>query len=73
MKTTGFCTVNVDYGDKGEIYLRVSSPLVGEVDVEMSPDELMIFLVDVSNGLATGRLRELEEQIKRDLEREQRR
>lgn len=69
MKTTSFGSINVEY--EGDIcLLTISSPMDGKVTVSMSPDELMMLLVEIGNGLSTGRAEELKRRIEQELKRE---
>ena len=72
MKTRNFSTVNIDVVEDGTCYLNVYAPEDGSVSVELSPDELLIFLVEVSNGLHSGRLMEVAKVIEKELQKEQR-
>jgi hypothetical protein len=73
MKTTSFGKINIRHEVDGEVILEVSSPSDGTVSLSMTPDEVMLFLVEVGNGLALARRIELSEKIKRNQLRENRR
>ena len=73
MKTTSFGKINIRHEGGGEVILEVSSPSDGTVSLSMTPDEVMLFLVEVGNGLALARRIELSEKIKRNQLREDRR
>ena len=73
MKTTSFGKINIRHEVDGEVILEVSSPSDGTVSLSMTPDEVMLFLVEVGNGLALARRVELADKIKRNQLREDRR
>lgn len=72
MKTMGFSVLKINHNDDGAI-LFASSPAQGSVEIELTPDELMLFLVEVGNGLKDARSIELNKKIRKDLEKENRR
>ncbi len=68
-----FSTITLHLTDAGCIQLEVYSPIVGTpLVLEMSPDELMIFLVECTNKLQGARDIEILNRAQRDLLREQR-
>jgi len=71
MKTMSFGTIKVEHKG-GECILEVYSPRDGTVRLSISPDELLLFLVELSNGLYKGRLGEIKKLIEYNLEKEQR-
>ena len=73
MKTTSFGKINIRHEEGGEVILEVSSPSDGTVSLSMTPDEVMLFLVEVGNGMAEARRVELADKIKRNQLREDRR
>lgn len=72
MKTTSFGVINVRQ-EGGEIVLEVFSPLGGTVTLTLSPDELLLFLVEVANGLYEGRIGEIQKLIEYNIDKEKRR
>ena len=73
MKTTSFATVKVIRNKRGDPVLEVFGPGQGTVKVCMTGDEFMLLLVELHNGLAESRKKELREKIAYTLEKEQRR
>lgn len=73
MKTLRFGRLNVKQIGGGEVVLVAASPGQGKVEVQLTPDELMIFMTEVSNELAVSRDVELRLRIQKDLEYEQKR
>jgi hypothetical protein len=73
MKTLGFGSISVDILDGGLALVRAYSPTLGHFELPLSPDELMIFLVDTSNALAEGRAEELKKRQAAELEAENKR
>lgn len=73
MKTTSFCTIAIDYGEDNEAILKVSSPMDGSVTITLTGDELLMFLVEVGNGLQEVRHKEIAAIVANELEKEQRR
>lgn len=73
MKTIGFGKINVSHTPEGECILMVSSPQDGEVTLRLTADELMMFMVEVGNGLKDARAMEVKKIIERDLRKEERR
>lgn len=73
MKTVGFCKLEVEVNEDGNALLKAYSPADGEVAIALSGDELMLFLVEVSNKLAEVRAVEQEILERLTLERERRR
>ena len=59
--------------DKPDIQVTVKVPGEDPLSIGLSPDEVMIFLVELGNGLASCRGMELEGLKVRELLREQRR
>jgi len=74
MKTMSFGKINIKYteGDGGCI-IEVSAPGQGAVEVDLTADELMMFLVEVGNGLRDARAREVVKEVQRNLMKEERR
>jgi uncharacterized SAM-dependent methyltransferase len=71
MKTRGFSRLTFEELPDGTCRLYVFAPGALGVNIEMSPDELEIFLTDVINAMHKGRLVKVANRIKKDLEREQ--
>lgn len=72
MKTASFGVITVLENESGEVSLRVASPSEGTVNVSMTPDELLLLIVELSNGLYAGRLAEARKIIEYNLEQERR-
>ncbi len=72
MKTTSFGTINISQ-EGGEVMLEVFSPQDGTVCLYLSPDELLIFLMEMTNGLYEGRIGEQQKLIEYILDKERRR
>lgn len=74
MKTMEFSRIEMHLTDSGGIQLEVYSPMQGvPIFLELSPDELMIFLVECTNKLQGAREIVIANKAQRDLERELRR
>lgn len=74
MKTMEFSRILLHLTDEGGIQLEVYSPMHGTpMYLELSPDELMIFLVECTNKLQGARDIVIANRAQRDLERELRR
>ena len=72
MKTMSFGTIKITQ-EGGECTLEVYSPRDGTVCLSLSPDELLIFLMEMTNGLYDGRIGEVQRLIDYNLDKEKRR
>ena len=73
MKTVGFCRLEVEVREDSTATLTAYSPTDGTVTIDLTGDELMLFLVEVGNRLADVRAVEKEIQERLALEKEKRR
>lgn len=67
MKTISYGTITINHTKEGTAMLTVFSPVDGVVTLEITPDELLMFMVEVSNGLTVSRDIEIKRQIERDI------
>lgn len=70
MKTANFGEITVKHTEEGECILEVYSPTTGLAIIELSPDELMMFQVELGNGLFEARRRAEEKQKEEELKKE---
>jgi hypothetical protein len=74
MKTTSFGSITVEYPvDSPDIQIVMKVPGEPPLSLGLSPDEVMLFLVELGNGLASCRGMELENLKIRELLKERRR
>jgi hypothetical protein len=74
VKTTSFGSITARYpADKPDIIIEMKVPGSPLLSLELSPDEAMIFLVEIGNGLTSCRHKELQGLIARTLQKEQQR
>lgn len=70
MKTIKFGKINVEHLSGGEAVLTVSSPGQGSISVELTADELLLFMVEVGNALGYSRVIERRIRIEKDIANE---
>ena len=74
MKTTSFSQLLVTYPeDTSDVHIEMRVPGEGSLSTKMTPEELLMFIVELGNGLTAARKVELLELQKRNLEIEKRR
>lgn len=73
MKTMGFSDLVLQVSPGGIVSLFVKKPGEEQMEIKMSHDELMVFLVECTNKLYESSQELLKVTAKRNLEREQRR
>jgi hypothetical protein len=73
MRTMGFCKIEHKVEMDGSCVLMASCPRQGTLEIRLTPDELMILLVNISNALVDARSEERQRREERELRNEQRR
>ena len=72
MKTRSYSKLELEELESGMCILSAYTPGEGRVSVELSPDELEIFLVAILNSIERGREAISTATVKKNLEKERR-
>ena len=74
MKTTSFSSIDVVFSEgTTDIGIIMKVPGEGTMSTKVTPEELMILMVEMGNGLSGARKAEVIQRQKIELQREQRR